>query len=192
MSWALLILVLLVVCGTFSGLSLILLAVSSYLLLNSFQINLGFQQHLALFLLVISAPMIAYLANKFIAAFLGKTIPGLEQVCFCLSLLLVFNSDFVPQLTAVLVALPDQANCMLLNLKLISVVLQCACIISFALCATCLAFELPLHWLKAAQVTRADLGLNGLRPLLLVFIASVSFNLIVGLIHVELRKISVF
>lgn len=192
MGFLVLVAFLILICSTVSGLSLCALALASYLLVAEVNMQLGFQGYLTIVLIVLSAPMIGLLSTKLIAVFLGKSIPNLGLLCSSLSLYLVLNSDFVPQLSTLLISLQGQGGSLLLNLKVLSVVVQCACLISFALCASCLFFELPLHWLKATKVTRADFALNGLRPLFLIFLGSVSFNLIVGLINEELRKITVF
>ncbi|MBN8548288.1 MAG: hypothetical protein J0M12_03110 [Deltaproteobacteria bacterium] len=174
-----------------AALGLLGLSLALDIFLTGLGAPLTWAQALAIAALLFSLPLAALLSGIFFDLFAGSKcrLRSFSLLLPVLACSLLFGSGWWMQFAEAAISVGrDTAapSLFLLFSSVLSAVVFCAGLVTFVAMALELAFELPVRWFEGAWRARAHLALEALRPISMVIILSLAFNLIIGLCAHEL------
>lgn len=171
---------------------LIVLLIALHTVIGAMIPELSISHYLVLATFIVAAPVAGILAGAWWERFaLSSRVgaPTLRLIAALLAWYILLNS---PQLfrylegTLAVVQGASPLRMLPLFAAVVNGILLCAAVVAFALMFVVLLFEVPARWFLAANEVREVIPFAALRPLLLLIVLCMGFDLIVGFFSAEL------
>lgn len=169
-----------------------------YWFVHSLRPDFTVVHYLCLTLFVVAVPLAGWLAAAIVEKFCFNSlkVPALREASVLLCLLMMLgDAGILDHLTSASRILSEAARPWPKSLSLflagINSVLLCAGVTAVCLMSMVLLLELPVRWLTQASGTRLWLPFGALRPLAVLIVACLAFNLIAAFFVAELAPTSI-
>lgn len=177
-----------------AAVGLVFLVIALQVFLNGLGLSISYAQSVSLCAMLFVVPLAAFLAGVFCDSFLQSKQNTFATVLPVLAISTMLSSgwaiDFLGSAYQVSGTVPAGKQVLLL-IAAISAAIFCAGLTAFVAIVAQLLFELPARWLQGALRFRSVLALEAVRPLTIVLVLSLAFNLIAGLCSAELWPTSI-
>lgn len=188
---ALFLLLALLILNVPAAVGLLGLGVALDVLLTAGGITLSLPQYLCVGILLFSLPLAGVLAGSLFDSFVGfrKTSGAFTLFLPVLACAFMFTTGWWVDFAEVALSTVRETapgKLLLLFSSAVSAAVFCAGLVAFVAMGMQLLFELPVRWLQGALRSRVQLAADALRPLTIVLVLSLAFNLVIGLCSQEL------
>lgn len=168
------------------AIAMVVLGILFFLLGTAVRVSWNFSEYLFLVVVVLSAPLAAYLAGVFLDRMccLGSRHQLFSRVVFVASWALLLQSGMVLDLieaACLIAAAGSWISEVAWLISCLGSIFFCGALIAFCISAIVWLVEIPLLWFGAATGLSAKLDFAACRPVLIVMSASLGFNLVMGL-----------